>query len=157
MSTSIGFPRIYGFEATPTEREAQLRDYSDAIRDLQGASTSLAKLGNGIALFGDFWMDMQIRLEDLSTRLHLLRGSSAYKCRLRAVISTWNDLTDKFRNYATNVCISLAPVVPISTHPHPSFNDCTTYTIYMTRIQVEDLQLPRPRPFRTRSLVAEVC
>lgn len=88
------------------EREIECRDCREAIRELGNATQSLAKIGHGVDQFANYWLSLHVMLEDLSGRLVDLRGKRAYRMRLHAILSTWKELRDMYKNYAANVCIS---------------------------------------------------
>lgn len=85
------------------DRQMREQDCHDALERIQKISHDLARLGDCIDRFVEFWRLIELLLETVSGRVQDLRGSRSLRLRLKSVRSDWVDISQSYQTYTIKV------------------------------------------------------
>ncbi|KAJ7593468.1 hypothetical protein C8J56DRAFT_931161 [Mycena floridula] len=81
------------------KRETEARDLRDAIQDLRQVSEILTNFRKQVDMFGDYWIKVEIALDEVARRIGELRKSKPNRIQLRAILAIWKELKDDYARY----------------------------------------------------------
>ncbi|KAH9481656.1 hypothetical protein JR316_0006183 [Psilocybe cubensis] len=92
-------------KATRKIADRQMREQNcrDALEMIEKISHDLARFGECIDRFAEFWGLIELTLEMISGRAQDLRGSRALRLRLKGIRSDWVDISQSYQTYTIKI------------------------------------------------------